>query len=212
MGLIFTPKLSWSRSQRKLACQATKSIVCIRNYQKQYGYFHFHECFKLFDSMVKPILLYGSERWGFKFSPIIERVQTHYCKLFLGVSRSTNTDMVLGECGRLPLYVDYVSRFIKYWCRILQMSSNRYPKQTYIMLYDLDSVGRHTWASEVRIILCKYGFGFLKTSETLIVLYIVLGLEYQIALNKTGEIILTLLLDVITINILNLYWRLKNIY
>jgi len=165
MGLIFTPKLSWSRSQRKLACQATKSIVCIRNYQKQYGYFHFHECFKLFDSMVKPILLYGSEIWGFKFSPIIELVQTHYCKLFLGVSRSTNTDMVLGECGRLPLYVDYVSRFIKYWCRILHMSSNRYPKQTYIMLYDLDSVGRHTWASEVRIILCKYGFGLVWLSQ-----------------------------------------------
>ena len=115
--------------------------------------------------MIKPILLYGSEIWGFKYSPIIERVQTQYCKLFLGVSRSTNTDMVLGECGRLPLYVDCLSRFVKYWCKILHMDSKRYPKQTYIMLYNLDSSGRRTWASEVRETLFRYGFGFVWLSQ-----------------------------------------------
>ena len=115
--------------------------------------------------MVKPILLYGSEIWGCKYTPIIERVQTYYCKSFLGVSRTTNTDMVLGECGRLPLYYEYITRFIKYWCKMLHMNRNRYPKQTYIMLYQLDNAGRNTWASYVRETLFKYGFGFIWLSQ-----------------------------------------------
>ena len=32
MGLIFTPKLSWSKAKRKLAAQARKASFCIRNY------------------------------------------------------------------------------------------------------------------------------------------------------------------------------------
>lgn len=33
LGLLFTPKLSWSKAKRKLAGQAKKAIFCIRNYQ-----------------------------------------------------------------------------------------------------------------------------------------------------------------------------------
>ena len=36
MGLIFTPKLSWSKAKRKLAAQARKNSFCIRNYQRKF--------------------------------------------------------------------------------------------------------------------------------------------------------------------------------
>ena len=64
MGLLFTPKLSWSKAKRKLAAQARKAIFCIQNYQRKFCYFKHEEIFRLFDSMVKPILCYGSEVWG----------------------------------------------------------------------------------------------------------------------------------------------------
>jgi len=36
MGLLFTPKLSWSKAKAKLAMQAKKSIYAVKGYQ---GYF-----------------------------------------------------------------------------------------------------------------------------------------------------------------------------
>ena len=64
MGLLFTPKLSWSKAKAKLAAQARKSIFAIRSFQRTFGYFSHNEYFKLFDSMVKPILTYGAEIYG----------------------------------------------------------------------------------------------------------------------------------------------------
>jgi hypothetical protein len=37
----------------------------------------------LFDKMVKPILLYGCEVWGFSNNDIIEKVHLKFCKLLL---------------------------------------------------------------------------------------------------------------------------------
>ena len=127
MGLLFTPKLKWTRAKLTLAAQAQKSIMLISNYQCKFGYFH-HNIFKLFDSMVKPILCYGGEVWGFEYAQQIESIHAQFCKSFLGLPRHINNSMALGECGRLLLCTTYYVKPIKYWCHILQMSPNRYPR------------------------------------------------------------------------------------
>ena len=86
LGLIFTPKLSWSKAKRKLASQARKAIFCIKPYQRKFGYFQQDKMFCLFDSMVKPILCYGSEVWGTDYSDVIKSVHFIFCKYFLGVN------------------------------------------------------------------------------------------------------------------------------
>ena len=61
MGLLFPTKLSWSSAKIKLAAQAKKTVFAIRKYQRPFGMFLHIYIFKLFDSMVKPILCYGLE-------------------------------------------------------------------------------------------------------------------------------------------------------
>ena len=39
------------------------------------------------------------------------------------------------------------------------MPDNKYPKQCFKMLKTLDDVGMHTWASKVKQLLFRYGFG-----------------------------------------------------
>ena len=85
-------------------------------------------------------------------------IQTDFCKYVLGVPSHTSNIAVLGETGRLPLYVQYYKRCIKYWLKLLLMPSHRYPKACYSMLYRLDQNGRSTWASSVKHLLQKYGF------------------------------------------------------
>ena len=165
LGLIFTPKLSWSKAKRKLAAQARKAIFCIKNYQRKFGYFLHADMFRLFDSMVKPILCYGSEVWGTEYSDVIESVHYTFCRYFMGVNQSVNNAVAIGECGRLPLCVFYFTNCIKYWCRLLHMQVNRYPKNCYKMLKSLDEAGRSNWASHVRNLLFMYGFSYVWLSQ-----------------------------------------------
>ena len=161
MGLIFTPKLKWTRALFAQAAQAKKSLNCIRAQYNRFGSIHYNDFFKIFDAMVKPILCYGAELWGFGYRDTVEKIQISACKQFLGVTKRTSNLMVLGECGRFPLCLEYYVKFIKYWLRIIQMPSHRYPKQCYLMLKRLDDDNRHTYASEVRNLLFSYGYGYV---------------------------------------------------
>ena len=159
LGLIFTPTLSWGKAKQKLVAQANKSIFAIKSYQKKFGHFTLSDHFKLFDSMVKPILLYGGDIWGFEYTSEIEKVQIRFCKDFLGVGPSTNDSVALGECGRLPLCVDYFLKCIKYWLKLLYMPQYRLPRNCYKMLKGLDDTGRNNWASAIKHLLYLHGFG-----------------------------------------------------
>ena len=161
MGLLFTPKLKWTRAKLTLAAQAQKSIMLISNYQRKFGYFHHNDIFKLFDSMVIPILCYGGELWGFEYAQQIESFHGQFCKTFLSLPSHINNSMALGECGRLPLCTTYYVKPIKYWCHILQMSPNRYHRNIYIMLKQQDKNGQINWATNVKKMLFCYGFGFV---------------------------------------------------
>ena len=161
LGLIFTPKLSWSKAKRKLASKARKAIFCIKTYQRKFGYFQQDEISRLFDSVVKPIHCYGSEVWGTEYSDVIESVHFNFCKYFLGVNNSVNNAVAIGECGRLPLCVTFFTNCIKYCCKLLHMQNNRYPKNCYKMLKALDEAGRQNWVSKVRNLLFTYGFVYI---------------------------------------------------
>ena len=161
MGLFITPKLIWSFAKNTLASQARKSIISMLKLQNSVGYFEYSELFKLFDTMIKPIILYGSEIWGFEVSNTIENVQDNFCKRFLKLPKNTFHEMARGECGRYPLYVDYYCRCIRYWIKLTRMSPVRFLNKCYKMLKNLDENGRNTWASKVRELLFRNGFGYV---------------------------------------------------
>ena len=59
----------------------------------------------MFDPLVAPILLYGSEVWGIYAYKEIDSLHIEFCKQILGVKQSTSNAAVLGELGRCPLTV-----------------------------------------------------------------------------------------------------------
>ena len=73
--------------------------------------------------------------------------------------QSTPNDMVYGECGRFPIYINSQIRCLKYWLKIVHMQDHRLPKISYNMLLHLDNNGKETWASHIRNLLCSKGFG-----------------------------------------------------
>lgn len=161
LGIMFTPKLVWTFCQKTIAAQAKRGLYLLKKYNIACNglppALQF-ELFDMFDKMIAPMLLYGSEVWGFLESERIEQVQTDYCKQVLGVPSHTPHTAVMAETGRLPLYLRYYKRCIKYWIKLLEMPTSRYPKACYSMLYTLDQQGRKTWATSVREMLCRHGF------------------------------------------------------
>lgn len=91
----------------------------------------------LFDTMVKPILLYGSEVWapcvittrklksskqfnieeGYK-NLHIEKLQSLLCRTMLGVNAKTTLMALYSETGRFPLYIDAIINSVNYLNRL----------------------------------------------------------------------------------------------
>ena len=166
LGMYFTSFLKWRRTQMHQRQQAEKALTVVKSFLKKY-FVSIKQKFFLFDKMITPILFYGAEIWGIIEIKEIEMVQHKFCKYVLNFGSQTPNCAVMGDCGRLPLYVQYVSKCIKYWLKIIHMNDNRYPKIVYKLLFDLDSNGRRTWPSDIRTLLYRYDFGVVWISQGL---------------------------------------------
>jgi hypothetical protein len=95
LGIFFARSGSFLNIRKYLQEKATKSM---------YGNCLLQKCRKnklsiqcqldMFDKTILPILLYGSEIWGFENIDIIERVHLRFCKLILHLKQSTPNCMV----------------------------------------------------------------------------------------------------------------------
>ena len=60
---------------------------------------------ELFNSLVRPIITYGCEVWGYSCIEIIESLQLEFLKYILHIKKGTPNCFVYGETGQYPLYV-----------------------------------------------------------------------------------------------------------
>ena len=114
MGLIFLSRNNWSKALLTWGAQAEKALKCIQAIIWKLGHLNVDVAFKIFNSRIIPILLYGSEIWGYESRSHKEKIHLRFCKFVLGVGRSAHSVAVLGYCGRLPLHIKYNKHFIKY--------------------------------------------------------------------------------------------------
>ena len=49
--------------------------------------------------MIKPILLYGCEVWGFSNNDNLEQIHLNFCQILLNLKTSTPSYMMYGELG-----------------------------------------------------------------------------------------------------------------
>ena len=90
---------------------------------------------KLFDALVRPIMLYACEVWaivgGKQALEDMERVEIRFLKMLLGVPQNTSSKLVHAEFGRLPLKHCWLQQCIKYLKRFLSLDDNRLCKTAF---------------------------------------------------------------------------------
>ena len=162
LGICFSTKLSFKLACEDLVCKAKKVLLRILSILFKLECNSSQLYFKMFDAQVQPVVQYGAEIWGLSSSAQnIERVHLFALKKFLGVESRTPNDFVYGDLGRYPIYLNSYVKCISYWLKLLRMEKYRLPYKAYKMLYNLDERGKHTWVTDVRTVLCRYGYAFV---------------------------------------------------
>ena len=124
----------------------------------------------LFDVLVKPVLLYGSEIWGHEGTDILEKLHLRFCKYILMVNKTTCSNMVYGELGVTPLLLSAKARMIMFWANISQ--NNEKPKISnllYKLLLKLyvDDIYKSPWCTYIKSILEGCGFSGIWDSQVI---------------------------------------------
>ena len=152
---IHKKKCSFKPTLKHLKTKATRAIYALKS-KINFRHLKIETALKLFDAMIKPILLYGSEVWEpyLDLSPDdwdkcdVEKCYTQFLKQLLGVNRSTTTILVRGELMRHSLQEEILRRNIKYATYINEKSDNSYVKQAYN--YELSrELGKTTFHSTI---------------------------------------------------------------
>ena len=119
------------------------------------------ECqFDLFDKVVVPVLLYGSEVWGYERLEMIERLHLKYLKYIFNLKSSTPSYMVYGETGRFPLYISIYCRMISYWAKLFSGPENKivYTMYKYLFKQYSDDSVNNPWLQCIQTIFNSWGY------------------------------------------------------
>ena len=116
----------------------------------------------LFDKMIKPILLYGCEVWGYGDIRIIERVHLKFLKQILNLKKSTPSFMVYGEVGAFPPSLEIKSRVVNYWAKLhFDRKKNEIASNMYWATRTLSEQDRlpSKWLLNVKTLVNQNGYG-----------------------------------------------------
>ena len=89
----------------------------------------------LFDTLIRPILLYASDFWGCLKQPKnnpIEKIHLRFCKDLLGVQKQTVNLGVYLELGRTPLNILGNKLCVKNWKRIARGEASDIVNKSYV--------------------------------------------------------------------------------
>jgi hypothetical protein len=132
LGFILTPSGKFKATIKYVYDKACRAFCSIRSQLKILPHLSVSAQIRILDTVIKPILLYGSEVWGayiYRFNnnvhklledvtSLIEKLHSKICKYILQVNKQASNYAVRLELGRLPLFVNIVCKMLKYYVNI----------------------------------------------------------------------------------------------
>ena len=104
----------------------------------------------MFDVLIKSIIFYGVQVWGWKEIKEIEKIQVKYLKWILGLDRNTPSYIVLEETKREWLRVESGKRAVKYEKHIRFDTENEILRETWKELVRREERNKETEYDKAR--------------------------------------------------------------
>ena len=109
---------------------------------------------RLFDAMIQPVLLYGSQVWGAglltasyeKFAKSgVEQCHLGFMRHLVGIHKSVPVAMIYKELNRGPLLLQIRSRVVKFWNHVIELPSTSLVKAA--MLGNIACARQHGYST-----------------------------------------------------------------
>ena len=182
LGVNFTNTGKFAVAEKTLSLKANRALFSIKQsiFDKSLKP---SVILNIFESLVKPIALYGSEIWvpyktcyksktldemfemSFKSNCDFDKIHIKFCKYILGVHSKASNFAVLSELGRLPLLLSTISSCVNFWLHILQSDSETLLSKAYIEQYNSSS-DKRLWIQFIKNILCDLGFSHVWNNQS----------------------------------------------
>ena len=95
----------------------------------------------IFNKTIKPILLYGSEVWGFGNYEIIERVHLRFIKYIFKLKKSTPSHL-----GIFPITTEIQTRILPFWSKLTEnTASHKLSPTVYNIVYNMHENRHLKW-------------------------------------------------------------------
>ena len=157
LGFMITPSGEINTGLRDLKDRAQRAFMKMKTKLGEMFQKHPLITLKLYESLIKPILLYASDFWGIlklpKNNPI-ETLHHTFCKHLLGVQKQTTNVGVLLELGQIPLRLYAKKNAIKNWERI---STNNTSNDTLIKSFTYSLTHKLAWPTAIKTSLSEIG-------------------------------------------------------
>ena len=165
LGFIFTPSGEITTGLKDLKSRALRAYYKMK--EKLGHFFRVYPLISLtlFNTLIKPVLLYASDFWGCLKAPTnnpIENAHIMFCKHLLGVQKQTSTLGVLLELGEVPITTFSKKLCIKIFYRIEHLK-----KANNLLLASVkhSNENNHKWTSSVKNCLDTTGIGNVNTDN-----------------------------------------------
>jgi hypothetical protein len=171
LGIIFSKSGSFLKTKKYIAEQANKALYSLIRKIKVLSLPSDLQI-ELFEKTVKPVLLYGSEIWGFGNLDDIEKVQLKFYKYVFNLKRSTPSYMVYGELGITPISLDINSRILSFWSNLVEYQNgnmqSKLSAQVYSLLHGMHSEKKvkSFWLDNIKHVLCSLGYSGVWYSQS----------------------------------------------
>ena len=167
LGLKLRPSGSMQTAVQELHDKATRAWFGISHIIYKHKRMEVAKVFGLFDSLVTPVALYGSEFWlplilpkkclqndkkliEYWESLSCEKINQKCCRMTLSVHNKTSRLAVLGELGRFPLFIKSLSQCLNYKLSLYRNKKSRNLLTSVIdEMREMSAAGQDCWLTRV---------------------------------------------------------------
>ncbi len=167
LGTTFNYNGNFRKAKSKQITQAKRAIYSLIGKIRKLG-LPIDITTHLFDTLITPILTYGSEVWGFSDIDEIEKVHIGFYKYLFHLNKSTPNCMIYGEFGLTPISKIIDCKMLNYWARLLLGKQSKFAYRLYCILknkYDKDRY-KSPWLSKIHSTLDNLGLSDIWISQT----------------------------------------------
>ena len=169
LGVIIDSAGKFNKGIERLYIKANRAYHSIKSNINFYNGANVNTLCKLFDSVVKPVLLYGSELWGifnwrlstvnciektlFCAKSCFEKLHHRFAKQTLGLSKRASGSMALSELGRYGLYYNIINSIYKFYQHLLNSNENSLSYKSLCVNMNMHDSGISSYSSRIEGLL-----------------------------------------------------------